>query len=407
MDATREAPTIAPHLTSKDGSASATSLGWIIACVVGEGIGMTVSAAAARASEGLPGSAALTVLIVGGLIEGTALGVLQAAWLTRRFPGVSRLRWVLTTVLIAGIGWALASAPAALSDPAGAQPDAVFILLMAAGLGLAMGALLGVGQALVLRHHVRHPWRWVSISAVAWTPAMVVIFAGATVPDASWPTGAVIAVGALTGVAAGALLGLVSLALMRTLTGQSVGSGVMGWSLRHGVPGLGGTFALLRVRGAKSGRVFEFPVQYAREGNVVVVFPGGAARKNWWRNLRRRAPLSVWIDGGWMPATGRAITGGDAGYSEACAVYGRRWPRIRAEESAILARIDLAPSLPDSLIAGPQPTIRRPQPVPLRTVRRLCKSAQESVRITRSLSQFGRSAGMAGRLRHMQEAVSG
>ena len=73
----------------------------------------------------------------------------------------------------------------------------------------------------------------------------------------------------------------------------------MAWSLRHGVPGLGGTFALLRVRGAKSGRVFEFPVQYAREGDIVVVFPGGARRKNWWRNLRQPAELRVWIDGAW------------------------------------------------------------------------------------------------------------
>ena len=212
---------------------------------------------------------------------------------------------------------------------------------MAAGLGLVMGAVLGVGQALVLRHHVRHPWRWVSISAAAWTPAMVVIFTGATVPDASWPTAAVMVLGALTGGLAGAVLGLVSIALMPSLTGQSVSSGLLAWSLVHGVPGLGRTFALLRVRGAKSGRVFELPVQYARDHDLVVVFPGGARRKNWWRNLRQPAELSVWIDGGWKAATGHAISTTDGGFSEAQGVYGRRWPHIHVDQQAILARIQL------------------------------------------------------------------
>ena len=349
MDVIHEFPATVSPQTPHDTAASAGPQGWFIACVVGEGIGMTASASAARASEGLPGSAALAIVVAGGLIEGVALGVLQAAWLARRFPGLSRLRWIVTTVLIAGTGWALASAPSALSDPGGAAPNAAFVLLMAAALGLTMGALLGVGQALVLRHHVRHPWRWVSISAAAWAPAMVVIFTGATVPDASWPTGAVVALGALTGVVAGAILGLVSIALMRTLTGQSVASGVLAWSLRHRVPGLGGTFALLRVRGSKSGRIFEFPVQYARQGNLVIVYPGGAARKNWWRNLRRSAPLSVWIDGRWMPATGHAITGADTGYFEAHQIYGRRWPHIHVGENAVLTRIELPSHRPDFL----------------------------------------------------------
>ena len=142
----------------------------------------------------------------------------RAAWLARRFPGLSRFGWAVTTVLIAGLGWALASAPAVLADPGGTEPSTVFMLVMAAGLGLAMGALLGTGQALVLRHHVRHPWRWIGISAAAWTPTMVVIFTGATVPDASWRAAAVILTGALTGIVAGFVLGLVSIGLMRTMS---------------------------------------------------------------------------------------------------------------------------------------------------------------------------------------------
>ena len=218
MDMIPDAPATVSRQTSATSTASASASGWIIACVVAEGIGMTASAVAARASEELPRSAALVVVIAGGLIEGIALGVLQGAWLARRFPGLSRFGWAATTVLIAGLGWALASAPSVLADPGGTEPSTVFVLVMAAGLGLAMGALLGTGQALVLRGHVRHPWRWIGISAAAWTPTMVVIFTGATVPDASWSAAAVILTGALTGIVAGFVLGLVSIGLMRTMS---------------------------------------------------------------------------------------------------------------------------------------------------------------------------------------------
>ena len=78
--------------------------------------------------------------------------------------------------------------------------------------------------------------------------------------------------------------------------GQSVGSGVSRGRCDT-VSRTRKNVRAARVRGAKSGRVFELPVQYAREGDIVVVFPGGAARKNWWRNLRHPAELRVWIDG--------------------------------------------------------------------------------------------------------------
>jgi hypothetical protein len=53
---------------------------------------------------------------------------------------------------------------------------------------------------------------------------MVVIFAGATLPDATWSTPAVIAIGVITGLLAGAVLGTVSLLLMGRLTAESMPS---------------------------------------------------------------------------------------------------------------------------------------------------------------------------------------
>lgn len=185
---------------------------WIAACALAEGIGMTASAAASRAAaqlgDNLP--AALAIIVLGGLVEGSALGLLQGDWLGRRFAGMSRLAWFAVTVIIAGLGWAGASLPGLGASSDGGEPPIALVLLGALALGAAMGALLGVAQALVLRRVARHAWRWVGISALAWAPAMAVIFGGAMLPDASWTTPAVILLGTATGVVAGAVLGAIS-----------------------------------------------------------------------------------------------------------------------------------------------------------------------------------------------------
>lgn len=303
---------------------------------------MTASAAAARGAVGLTGFTALALIVAGGLVEGAALGVFQAAWLGRRFPGVSRLWWILTTVLVAGVGWSLASAPSALGNDDGQEPPTVLVLLGGAVLGAAMGAVMGAAQGLVLRGHVRHPWRWVSISAIAWMPAMLVIFAGATLPDATWTPASVIALGAATGLVAGATLGWVSLALMPTLTGQSMSSRMLSRLLRANAFGLGRTLVLLRVTGTVSGRSYELPVQFARQDEVVVILPGGAEHKTWWRNLEHPARLSLWIDGGWKQAVARVVRVGDgASFEDARAVYLHRWPSSRVGASDIFVRIDV------------------------------------------------------------------
>ncbi|GAA1973987.1 hypothetical protein GCM10009777_02910 [Microbacterium pumilum] len=179
---------------------------------------MTASAIAARVADDIPASIGLIIIVIGGLVEGVALGLLQSAWLARRFPGLSRLWWTLITTAVAGVGWALASAPAALGDDSGAPPPVFVILLASAGLGAAMGALMGVAQAAVLVRAVPHPWRWIPISTLAWMPTMVVIFAGATLPDASWSTPSVVVTAAMTGLIAGAALGGVSILFMAGLT---------------------------------------------------------------------------------------------------------------------------------------------------------------------------------------------
>jgi len=212
---------------------------WVTACVVAEAIGMTASAGAARGATALVDAdvarAALLgflVVVAGGLVEGTALGVLQAGVLAERLGGRGRRAWVAVTLALAGLGWAIGSAPATLSaDPGdgGASPPLAAILAGAAGIGLVLGGLLGAAQAWVMSRRAarpaRHPARWVLGSALGWTVAMTVIFGGATTAGAGWAWPLVAGYGTVTGALAGLGLGVVTAPFLARLDSPA-------WDLR-------------------------------------------------------------------------------------------------------------------------------------------------------------------------------
>jgi MFS family permease len=321
---------------------------WVSLCAVAETVGMTAAALAAKVAQAVTGDdpsgsaaiVALSVVVAGGLVEGTALGLAQSAGFSDWLPGRRRIHWLLVTLAVAGLGWAAASLPSVFARNGGAEPPLLLVLAGAVALGVAMGAVLGTAQALVLRGLVPHPWRWVSANALGWAVAMPVIFGGATMPSADWSVLSVVALGALTGALAGAVLGLVSGWFLPSLTGQSVHSPVflaVLTSPAHRL--LGGSMVGLRLRGAKSGALFTLPVMYAEDAGGLVVLPGRPEKKRWWRNLRRPADVSVLVDGHWRPGMGSVLEPGDAGYDQSLAAYRRRWPRI-AVGTGPLVRID-------------------------------------------------------------------
>lgn len=325
---------------------------WLAACVAAETIGIATAAGAARTASNLsdravPHAALLgfAVILAGGLVEGTALGLAESkvlsGWLTRR----GRACWMLVTVILAGVGWAAGSAPQTLHpDPvgAGSGPPLLLIIAGASGIGLVMGALLGAAQGAVLRGRVRHPWRWVSANALGWAVAMPVIFVGAGTPSASWPTAAVIAAGAATGALAGAALGLVTGWFLPALHGQSVGSGVILRLLASPLRAvLGSGVIALEVTGARSGHRFRFPVMVAGSASALVVLPGHHERKNWWRNLGQRPQVRVLIDGQWRSGEARVCAPRDPAWDAALATYRGRWPRLSISEESPLVLIQL------------------------------------------------------------------
>ncbi|WP_206796356.1 hypothetical protein [Amycolatopsis sp. MtRt-6] len=91
-------------------------------------------------------------------------------------------------------------------------------------------------------------------------------------------------------------------------------------------PLLNGTLTALRYRPATAPEPITLPVQYACAGAEILVAAGTPDRKRWWRHFRHGAGAEVLLDGRWIAAEGRLLTGAerDAG-AEA---YRGRFPRL-------------------------------------------------------------------------------
>ncbi len=77
----------------------------------------------------------------------------------------------------------------------------------------------------------------------------------------------------------------------------------------HGL--LSNSTALIRYRGRRSGRQITTPVQYAVDGDGLVILVGRPQTKRWWRNFGDERDLEVLVRRAWVPMTGRAVAGVD------------------------------------------------------------------------------------------------
>lgn len=188
--------------------------------------------------------------------------------------------------------------------------------------------------------------------------AMAVIFLGATAPGADWSGPTVVALGAVTGLGAGTILGLVSGWFLPTLDGPSAHNRVvlcLLGSRAHGV--LDRQLVTLRVRGAVTGATFEFPVQYAADDSAVVVVPGRPETRRWWRNLVEPAPVDVLLQGRWQHGDGILLHPGEPGYDPAIGVYRQRWPRVRIPQDNPLVHVRLGKLTPAAARTPPTPPV--------------------------------------------------
>lgn len=170
---------------------------WIFANTVGELIGLGAVAFTGAAfflyldkSLGFAWSAFLTALlmIAIGAFEGAAVGYFQGNVLKTRIKTFDRRRWMVATIFGAVTAWILGTIPSLLmsfseqpqNSPA-FEPDAATVALFAAGMGFALGIVLGLPQWFELRRYMKNAGWWIPANALAWTIGMPQLFAAPSV----------------------------------------------------------------------------------------------------------------------------------------------------------------------------------------------------------------------------------
>ena len=109
---------------------------------------------------------ALLVATLGALLFGTVLGSLQ--WLVvRERLQIPRRQWIVANVGPALVGWLLVIMPAVIQAQ-NTDADVGLAYMLAVSQTLALGPLLGLSQALVLRKYTRRWAWWIGANLASW-----------------------------------------------------------------------------------------------------------------------------------------------------------------------------------------------------------------------------------------------
>jgi len=165
-------------------------------------------------------------IALGTLLEGVVVGVAQEFVLRSSLPRLRRGSWIAATAFGAGLAWVLGMIPSTIvaltssgsaPEPATEPPMAMKIVL-AAGLGLIAGPILGIAQWTVLRAYVGRAGRWLWANALAWVVGMPLVFLGMdVVPWNGHPSVLMLSIYgicATTGLVVGAIHGCVLMQLL-------------------------------------------------------------------------------------------------------------------------------------------------------------------------------------------------
>lgn len=99
----------------------------------------------------------------------------------------------------------------------------------------------------------------------------------------------------------------------------------------------------LRYVGRRTGRQYVLPVQYARVGEQLVVWPQHWQRSTWWRNFRTPQPVTVRLRGHLCDGTARVVDPDDPHWGPARQAYTARWTRLARRVTGPLVVISLQP----------------------------------------------------------------
>ncbi|PHY20381.1 hypothetical protein [Caulobacter sp. BP25] len=160
----------------------------------------------------------LLLKALSGVPEGMVLGLVQANLMSRRLPELSIVRWTTATCVVAVIGWAAGSSFSIFATGDGGagsfDPSVGQTLLMAAGLGLALGAVFGGVQTLALGGLGVKRWPWIVGNAIGWGLGLPAIYLAAS----GVALAPVWLLGAIGGLVAGALVGVATAVAFAAMT---------------------------------------------------------------------------------------------------------------------------------------------------------------------------------------------
>jgi hypothetical protein len=170
-------------------------LRWVAANALGEmfGLGLTFAIGAVILSSlGNPQNvfviiASFLVAVVSGVFEATLVGLAQWWAMHPWFPMITRGNWWRATLIGALAAYIMGYLPSTLmslgeqtsqTQTPAAEPAQWLVLLLAAGLGAAGGAVLSFAQWLTMRHRVPGASIWIPANILAWLVGMPLIFWG-------------------------------------------------------------------------------------------------------------------------------------------------------------------------------------------------------------------------------------
>lgn len=208
-----------------DGTERSFWKSWVLACVVGEMIGIAAASFVMGTTTGIVGEPTesrariimLGASVLAGLAEGASLGFFEWRVLRRRYPGVTSGAWIGVTATVAALGWLAGMVPSIFA-PAQAPPGgelgaagqvAALTLALLVGGGMA-GLVFGAAQWLVFRNHALRSGQWVIANVLAWPLALAWIFLGAMLPTGSTRPEVILLIGLVSGILAGVTYGTIT-----------------------------------------------------------------------------------------------------------------------------------------------------------------------------------------------------
>ena len=156
---------------------------WVIWVTLGTALGFILPSVATlgAVADGRDASGQFVFAVIAGAIQGAILGFAQAFALRRTAAALPMLGWIIVTAVGAVLAWTFGMIPGSFMAIEPGTPAGIGTLL---AFGIVAVAALPTAQWLILRRtklgKIGRVWRWIPITAIAWTAGITWLLLAAT-----------------------------------------------------------------------------------------------------------------------------------------------------------------------------------------------------------------------------------